>query len=233
MVFRKVRIAMTPAVLIAGDSIAATYPAEHVPMTGWGQVLGELTRPEIRVVNFASPGRSTKSFRTQGRWDALLGALRKDDFVLIQFGHNDQKADIPYDYADENAYCANLKRFISEVRAKEAFPVLLTSVARRKFDEHGALLQTLGVYPELMRGTAEETDVPLIDLNSMTTDWLTRIGAEASGEYFMHVPPGVYPDWMEGVADDTHFREKGARLIAGMIAEDAKRRQLPLAECFR
>lgn len=224
---------MTSAILIAGDSIAATYPAEHVPMTGWGQVLGELTRPEIRVVNFASPGRSTKSFRTQGRWDALLGALRKDDFVLIQFGHNDQKADIPYDYADENAYCANLKRFISEVRAKEAFPVLLTSVARRKFDEHGALLQTLGVYPELMRGTAEETDVPLIDLNSMTTDWLTRIGAEASGEYFMHVPPGVYPDWMEGVADDTHFREKGARLIAGMIAEDAKRRQLPLAECFR
>lgn len=224
---------MTSAILIAGDSIAATYPAEHVPMTGWGQVLGELTRPEIRVVNFASPGRSTKSFRTQGRWDALLGALRKDDFVLIQFGHNDQKSDIPYDYADENAYCANLKRFISEVRAKEAFPVLLTSVARRKFDEHGALLQTLGVYPELMRGTAEETDVPLIDLNSMTTDWLTRIGAEASGEYFMHVPPGVYPDWMEGVADDTHFREKGARLIAGMIAEDAKRRQLPLAECFR
>lgn len=233
MVFRKVRIAMTPAVLIAGDSIAATYPAEHVPMTGWGQVLGELTRPEIRVVNFASPGRSTKSFRTQGRWDALLGALRKDDFVLIQFGHNDQKSDIPYDYADENAYCANLKRFISEVRAKGALPVLLTSVARRKFDEHGVLLQTLGVYPELMRGTAEETDVPLIDLNAMTTEWLTRIGAEASGEYFMHVPPGVYPDWMEGAADDTHFREKGARLIAGMIAEDAKRRQLPLAECFR
>ena len=67
----------------------------------------------------------------------------------------------------------------------------------------------------------------------MTTDWLTRIGAEASGEYFMHVPPGVYPDWKDGAADDTHFREKGARLIAGMIAEDAKRRQLPLAECFR
>lgn len=233
MVFRKVRIAMTPAILIAGDSIAATYPAEHVPMTGWGQVLGELTRPEIRVVNFASPGRSTKSFRTQGRWDALLEALRKDDFVLIQFGHNDQKSDIPYDYADENAYCANLKRFISEVRAKGALPVLLTSVARRKFDEHGVPLQTLGVYPELMRGTAEETEVPLIDLNAMTTEWLERIGAAAAAEYFMHVPPGVYPDWKDGAADDTHFREKGARLIAGMIAEDAKRRQLPLAECFR
>ena len=74
------------AILIAGDSIAATYPAEHIPMTGWGQVLGELAHPEIRIVNFASPGRSTKSFRTQGRWDALLEALRKDDFVLIQFG---------------------------------------------------------------------------------------------------------------------------------------------------
>ena len=73
----------------------------------------------------------------------------------------------------------------------------------------------------------------LMDLNAMTTDWLNRIGAEASAEYFMHVPPGVYPDWKEGAADDTHFREKGARLIAGMIAEDAKRRRLPLAECFR
>ena len=137
-------------IFIAGDSTAATYSAKQAPMTGWGQVLQEFTKPGIKVQNRATCGRSTKSFRDEKRWEQILRDLKPGDFVMIQFGHNDQKENRPAIYAEaETAYRENLKRFVEEVRAKHAEPVILTSVARRLFRKNGELAQSLGKYPEV------------------------------------------------------------------------------------
>lgn len=221
-------------IFIAGDSTAATYSVKQAPMTGWGQVLQEFTKPGIKVQNRATCGRSTKSFRDEKRWEHILNDLKPGDFVLIQFGHNDQKEKQPHIYAEVNtAYRENLKHFVEEVRAKHAEPVILTSVTRRLFHKNGTLAQSLGKYPEVARQVAKETKTPLIDANAMTTEWLRKAGDKGSIQFFTHVAPGEFPGYPEGSKDNTHFREKGARAVAEMIVNDAKKQKLALADCFR
>ena len=221
-------------IFVAGDSTAANYPQSCAPMTGWAQVLHEFVKPGVRVENRAAGGRSTKSFREDKRWERILGDLRPGEFVMIQFGHNDQKKGHPAIYAEaESAYRDNLKRFVAEVRAKKANPVLLTSVARRLFRKDGSLIQSLGNYPKVAREVAKETDTPLIDANKLTMDWLSQAGPQNSTRYFVHVKPGAFPGWPKGAKDHSHFREEGADAVARMIAEEAKRQHLDIAKCFK
>lgn len=221
-------------IFVAGDSTAATYSKSRAPMTGWAQVLNHYTRPGVRVENRAVGGRSTKSFRAEKRWERILNDLKPGDFVMIQFGHNDQKKDHPSVYAAaETEYRNNLKRFIAEVREKKANPLLLTSVARRLFNKQGNLLQSLGEYPQVTREVARETGTPLIDANKLTTDWLVQAGPEGSIAFFTHVKPGEFPAYPKGSKDNTHFREKGAEAVAKMIVEEAKRQKLEIGRCFR
>src|SRR5215218_4702246 len=131
-------LAMSPrpiTLFIVGDSTAAQKLASKRPETGWGESLQQYFDVDrVRVVNLAKNGRSTLSFRAEGRWDALLEELKPGDYVFIQFGHNDEKSDNPSVYADARTdYPRNLHRFAEEVRGKGAHPVLLTPVARRRF----------------------------------------------------------------------------------------------------
>ena len=221
-------------IFVAGDSTAANYPQSRAPMTGWAQVLHEFVKPGVRVENRAAGGRSTKSFREEKRWERILRDLRPGDFVMIQFGHNDQKKNQPAIYAEaESAYRDNLKRFVAEVRAKKANPVLLTSVARRLFRKDGSLIQSLGNYPKVAREVAKETATPLIDANALTMQWLQKAGDQGSIRFFTHVAPGEFPGYPKGSKDNTHFRNAGAREVAKMIVMDAKKQNLPIAGCFR
>lgn len=226
--------AAQPVIFVAGDSTAANYRSNQAPMTGWAQVLNRYTVPGVRVENRAVGGRSTKSFRAEKRWDKILNDLKPGDFVMIQFGHNDQKKDQPSHYAEAGTdYRNNLKRFVAEVRAKGGNPVLVTSVSRRLFNKQGVLQQSLGKYPQVMREVAKETDTPLIDANKLTMDWLTKAGPQNSTRYFVHVKPGEFPGWPKGSKDNSHFREEGADAVAEMIAEEAKRQKLDIAKCFK
>lgn len=221
-------------IFVAGDSTAANYSKARAPMTGWAQVLNHYTKKGVRVENRAAGGRSTKSFRDEKRWDRILNDLKPGDYVMIQFGHNDQKKDKPAVYAAaETDYRNNLKRFIAEVRAKKANPVLLTSVARRIFNKQGKLWQSLGKYPQVTREVAKETGTPLIDANKLTMDWLTKAGPDASIAFFTHVKPGEFSGYPKGSKDNTHFRDKGAEAVAKMIVEDAKRQKLEISKCFK
>lgn len=221
-------------IFVAGDSTAANYSKARAPMTGWAQVLNHYTEKGVRVENRAAGGRSTKSFRDEKRWDRILNDLKPGDYVMIQFGHNDQKKDKPAVYAAaETDYRNNLKRFIAEVRAKKANPVLLTSVARRVFNKQGKLWQSLGKYPQVTREVAKETGTPLIDANKLTMDWLTKAGPDASIAFFTHVKPGEFSGYPKGSKDNTHFRDKGAEAVAKMIVEDAKRQKLEISKCFK
>lgn len=217
-----------PALHLVGDSTMADKPPLPVfPERGWGQLLREFMVEPARLVNHAANGRSTRRFVDEGRWAHVLAQLSAGDFVIVQFGHNDQKDDDPKRYAPaQTDFKAYLRSFIADVKAKGATPILATSVARRKFDSSGRVVQTLGDYPQALRDVAAETGVTLIDMNLLTTQQIQALGPEASKAMFMHIAPGRYDALPQGRTDDTHYVEAGARATAALAAQ-ALRTQVP------
>jgi lysophospholipase L1-like esterase len=224
-----------PRLFLAGDSTMADRAPKPPDLEhGWGEGLRRLMLHPENFVNLAVNGRSTKSFRAEGRWDQLLARLQPGDFVLIQFGHNDQKQESPERYADAHgAYRDNLRRFVQEVRAHGAHPVLATSICRRKFSAEGLLQETLGDYPAVVRELAAAEQVPLLDLHVSTWNLLSRLGPERTKDLFMNVPPGVYPELPEGKQDDTHLKVAGADAVAALAVQEIFAKQLPLAALLR
>lgn len=215
-------------IFIAGDSTAQTYNETKTLMRGWGQMLPSFFTSQVQVVNHAIGGRSTKSFLDEGRWDKLLNELKKGDYVLIQFGHNDTSSK-PERHASPKDYRANLIRYVNDVRARKANPVLLTSVVMRTFVKGNLVDDRLKTYPGIMRQVAREMDVPLIDVNLQTRDMILSLGDEPSKALYMWVEPGEDPSKPDGSKDDTHLREEGARRVAEIVArgiEDADLRRL-------
>lgn len=205
---------------LAGDSTMAEKLAEKRPETGWGERLQAYFDPAaVRVVNHARNGRSTRTFIEEGRWDALTAALRAGDYVFIQFGHNDQSKDKIDRYTPPDAYRRNLARFVDDVRARGAVPVLLTPVARRRFDDTGAFYDVHGEYPDLVRAVAAEKGVALIDLHRRTGQVLRAYGADASKDLFLWLAPGEHPNYPDGLEDNTHFSPRGAAVVAGLAVE--------------
>lgn len=221
-----------PSLHLAGDSTMADKVLDPPnPERGWGMLLRELLRQPERVANHAANGRSTRNFISDGRWEHLLAELAPGDVVLLQFGHNDQKHDDPQRYAaPDSDYPAHLRRFIREVRERGATPLLATPVVRRQFDAQGRIQDTLAPYPEVVRRLARETDTPLIDLDALTRAWLEALGPEASKAQFMHLPPGAWARYPQGLADNTHYVEAGARAVARLALDELHRRHPPLRE---
>ncbi len=222
-----------PTLHLVGDSTMADKPKEPAnPETGWGQALPMLLRPEaVRVVNHAMNGRSTKSFIDQGRWAAVVAALRPGDFVIIQFAHNDAKDQDPKRYAaPRGAYQDNLRRFVREAREGGATPILATPVVRRRWSAAGELVETHGDYPAALRAVATEEKVPLLEMNLLTAELERVHGVEGSKRLHLHYAAGIQPRWPEGVKDDTHFSEYGAARVAALAVQEWLRLGLPAAE---
>ena len=204
---------------LMGDSTMAEKDLSNGnPERGWGMMFPNFVDSTFRVVNYAQNGRSTKSFIDRGLWGQVYDAIQPGDYVFIQFGHNDAKADDPERYAPAfGAYQDNLRRFIRGARAKGATPVLLTPVARRWFKE-GKLDRTCHKdYPAAMKQVAEEEGVVLLDMTTRSLDWLESLGDEASKAYFMI---------STGKDDNTHTVACGARKVAEMVCE-AIQEQIP------
>ncbi|WP_224998981.1 rhamnogalacturonan acetylesterase [Cesiribacter sp. SM1] len=220
-------------IFLAGDSTMQTYKEEETPMRGWGQYFQELFCSDVRVVNKAIGGRSTKSFIAEGRWQSLLEEVEKGDWVFVQFGHNDG-SNKPERYTSPEDYERNLILFVEEVREKKANPVLLTSISMRRFDSTGHVVNGLGVYPDLTRLVARKLRVPLIDLNAATSKYIADLGEEASKQSFMWLEPGEHPKYPDGLQDNTHLREPGAREVARLAAEGIMQLKLkPLTNCLK
>jgi lysophospholipase L1-like esterase len=219
-----------PLVYLAGDSTMANKPLD-LPERGWGMALGGLCKDPAMVQNHAVNGRSTRSFINEGRWARLVGALQPGDYVLIQFGHNDEKIENPAVGTDvATTFRDNLRRFIREAREKKANPILATPVARRKFDRTGKLAPSHGAYPDAVRAVAAEEKVPLLDLERVTNEWLQREGDEPSKRFFMWIAPNTHPKIPKGREDDTHFVEAGAVQVAQFAAKLIREQNLPLAK---
>jgi lysophospholipase L1-like esterase len=205
--------AATPVhVYIAGDSTASTYVSSLAPRTGWGQALPVFLTPNAVAVNVARSGASSKSFIDLGRLDHILALIRKGDYLLISFGHNDEKIEDPARYTEPSTtYKSYLSQYIDKSRAKGAIPVLLTPVERRRFTTAGVISPTHGAYPAAMRELAAAKRVPLVDLTASSTALWNRAGVEGTKKYFMQLAAGQYPNYPDGSQDNTHFQAAGAR----------------------
>ncbi|HEY4302212.1 MAG TPA: pectinesterase family protein [Candidatus Didemnitutus sp.] len=225
--------AAAPAVHLVGDSTMADKAALDYPERGWGQLLRDSVRPPWVVINHAVNGRSTKSFRTLGHWDEMLAQLHPGDWVVIEFGHNDEKKDDPARFADAASdYPANLRAYVREVRAHGANPVLATPVVRRHFEADGTLADTHGAYPAAMRRVATEENVPLLDLEKVTRELVSTLGPAESKPLYVSLAPGVDPRFPQGKEDNTHFTTAGARRVADLAIAEMKRLDLPIAGFF-
>ncbi|GAB3875988.1 rhamnogalacturonan acetylesterase [Hymenobacter segetis] len=215
-------------VYLIGDSTMSIKETKAYPETGWGMPFVYFFDETVTVDNRAQNGRSTKSFVAENRWQPVAEGLREGDYVFIQFGHNDE-VPTKRSYTPEADYKNYLIRFIAETRAKKASPVLITPVARRKFDAAGKVEGTHNVYSEIVRVTAREQQVPLIDLDRESQAMLQQFGVENSKLLFNQVVPGEHPNYPDGKEDNTHFNELGARKMAEIVLADIRALKLELA----
>lgn len=199
----------TPTWFLCGDSTMGDYGPKDAPRTGWGQALKALAEG-VYVENCAAPGCSSKSFVGQTRLNYVELCLRKGDKLFIQFGHNDEKPDIDHATAARVTYPEYLNMFIDAARRQGAEPILLTPIARRRFDGSGALLPTHGDYPAAMRDLADYRGVRLLDMEKATEKLLAAMGDEASKSLFDGQEEG-HPDDPDG---DSHLCLTGAVKVA-------------------
>jgi lysophospholipase L1-like esterase len=214
---------------LAGDSTMAAKRPEKRPETGWGEALGaHFRRGRVRVANHAQNGRSTRTFIAEGRWQAIVDSLRAGDYVFIQFGHNDESPQKVDRYTPPDDFRRNLARFVSDVRARGATPVLFTPVSRRSFDSTGVLRETHGEYPDLVRRVAREAPAAIVDMDRLSMAALEGYGPERSRALFLQLEPGASANYPKGVEDNTHFSPAGAALMARLAVEGLRATGLPL-----
>jgi lysophospholipase L1-like esterase len=217
-------------IFIAGDSTACDYEESSRPMTGWGQMLSEFFTKEVRVINAALSGRSSKSFIDEGHLEPIQNQIQTGDFFLIQFGHNDQKEDTERHTEPESDYQTFLTRYIDVARSKGATPVLLTSVNRYRFDDAGRLIPTHGQYPAAMIGLGAALKVAVIDITEKSRVLFEELGPEQALKLFLNLEPNQHPNYPEGVADRTHFAPEGAFAIAKLVVDGIREQGLTLTQ---
>ena len=200
---------------------------ERRPETGWGEPLQDQFHPDrLLVANYAKRGRSTRTFRSERFWAALIANVKAGDWVIVQFGHNDGSIDEQTTPPAE--YRANLLRFVSDIRARNVFPLLATPIVVRRFNRPGSLEDTHGPYPDIVRQAARETNTPLLDLQGISAQVVTEYGVEGSRELFQHLAPGQHPNYPGGLADNIHLSPKGALVLAQRAVQGMRDLKLPL-----
>lgn len=209
-------------IFLAGDSTMADKKVSAYPETGWGMSFRYFFNSTVVVVNKAQNGRSTRTFIANGLWKQIMDNLNTEDYVLIQFGHNDE-VPTKKSATTEKEFKSNLILYIDQTRSKKAIPILITPVTRRSFDSTGKVTDTHARYAQIVRDVALEKHVQLIDLDHESMELVQRFGAEGSKWLYNHLEPGENPNYPEGKKDDTHFNELGARKMAEIVLANLRR----------
>ncbi len=245
-------------IFVIGDSTAANKDTTGGKVErGWGMMLQRCFDPDVIVVdNHAVNGRSSKSFIGEGRWDKVVSLIRPGDYVIIQFGHNDEKAQ-PNRHTDPGStFDYNLAKYVRETREQGGIPVLMNCVVRRNFlvktpevaddellrnttfsdggnmVEGDSLIDTHGLYRVAPRDVARRMNCHFIDANQITHDLEQGLGREGSKKLHMWFLPGQEPSLPKGKQDNTHYNIYGAQVVADLLA-DALCREIPLLGAYR
>lgn len=225
---------------MVGDSTMANKPtAKGNQERGWGQMLPLCLDTTVVVHNHAINGRSTKSFIDQGRWQSVMDSVQAGDYVIIQFGHNDAKADTARHTEPWGDYLDNLRRFARETKERGATPIICNSIVRRNFakvadavaqdDKAGvaeqleaegdSLIETHGEYLPAARKAADEEGALFVDMNEMTRELVQSYGPMKSRELYVWAEPGTVEAYPDGKKDNTHLNIEGATKVAKMAAD--------------
>lgn len=216
-------------IFMAGDSTMSVKAADKRPETGWGMPFANMFDETVKVDNRAANGRSTRTFISEGKWKALINDVKENDYVFIQFGHNDESKEKTDRYTSPEDYKNNLTLFVDEVRQHKGIPVLLTPVVRRRFDKEGKFYDVHGVYPDMVRAVAKEKNVLLIDMQKSTAALLTKLGKDESVKLFNHLDSAQHVNYPKGIKDDTHLNEYGAQLFANLAKDELKALNIELS----
>lgn len=211
-------------VWMIGDSTMCLYEPSRAPLTGWGMPFANFFDGTLRFENRAKGGRSTRTFISENRWKPIADSLSTGDYVLMQFGHNDEAKEEKYKdrYTPVEDYKKNLIKFITESRLKKAIPVLITPVSRMKFDINGHAEETHKLYTAAVYEVAKQYDTPLVDLDKASRELFQQLGPQRTQMLFMQIAPNVNPIYPEGKRDNTHFNELGAREIAQLVLREIR-----------
>jgi pectinesterase len=241
-------------VFMIGDSTMANKDTTGDKQErGWGMMLQQYFKSGVVVDNHAVNGRSSKSFIDEGRWQKVLDKIKPGDYVIIQFGHNDEKPALDRHTDPGTTFDANLSRFVLETREKGGIPILCDAVVRRNFfrkvdssvddeslrntvyeDENvnsDTLIDTHGAYLLSPRNVATKLNVPFIKANKITHDLEQGLGIEGSRKLHMWFKPGDHPSVPNGRKDNTHYNVYGGTVVAGLLAEEIAH-QVPALKKF-
>ena len=245
-------------IILVGDSTTATG-------NGWGSMFcaHHVTHPTA-CLNLARNGRSSGSFRAEGLWDVALGEMAVDGygqvFVLIGFGHNDQPGKPGRSTDLESEFPANMRRYVEEVRAAGAMPILFTPLTRRLFED-SEVVGALGPWADMIREVARDTNTPLIDLNARSREVVQALGpsvqnllaerpasaevaaaaaidgvtlpAETGRPALVPSPADLRVARMNSRFDYTHLGEIGGMLFASIMASELVREVADLRRLIR
>lgn len=203
-------------IVLAGDSTVTDK-------VGWGKGFAARLTPGAECINLSLGGRSSRSFIHEGQWKKCLAA--KPDYVLIQFGHNDQPGKGPERETDPNTtYRQFMTQYVDDARAAGIKPVLVTSLSRRAWGPDGKIHSTLTPYVDVVKQIAAEKKVPLIDLHGRSIELYEKLGKEGCD--------ALSPRTKDGI-DNTHLNAKGSDVIGAIVAEELKKAVPDLAPVIR
>jgi len=206
-----------PHLVLVGDSTVTDN-------SGWGAGFRQCVTDGVTVTNVARSGRSSKSYRDEGHWQTALAA--HGDYYLIQFGHNDQPGKGPErETAPDMTFAENLGRYVDDVRALGAQPVLITSLTRRNFDADGRIVSTLTPYVEATKRVAREKHVPVLDLHARSVALCEAWGRDKVAK--------LDPKKADGTSDTTHLDGAGSLVFARLVADELRRVVPALAPALR
>ena len=244
-------------IFVIGDSTAANKDISGGKQErGWAMVLQSYFDDNIIIDNHAVNGRSSKSFIDEGRWDKVLSKMKPGDYVIIQFGHNDEKSQ-PERHTDPGStFDYNLAKFVRETREHGGIPILMNCVVRRNFMvkapqiaddeklrtstfsddvktvEGDTLYDTHGLYAQVPRDVAQRMNCLFVDANQITHDLEQGLGKEASKKLHMWFMPNTEPSEPKGKQDNTHYNIYGAHQVARLLA-DALCEEVPVLKAYR
>lgn len=224
-------------VFLCGNSTVVDQGTE--PWASWGQMFTRWfveqslnTKPStlnISIANYAESGLTATSFMAQNRLEKILSVIREGDYVICEFGHNDEKEKGPGTGAWYH-YSVALKKFVDMVRAKKGNIIFCTPTQRRFFDAEGKIKNTHGDFPAAMKAVAERENVPLIDLSAETKTLFETMGVEGSKHLLVHYPMGTFPWQQKKFSDNTHFNPFGAYEVSKLVVMGLKRLNSPLVQ---
>jgi lysophospholipase L1-like esterase len=238
--------AFATTLFFAGDStLDDHYRKPDVLYASWGTELERYMKAGNKVDNHARSGASAKSFVVDGYWDRMIALVRPGDFVVIQFGHNDQKHFTEF-YRTRRFTSVNgtyeefYKSFVSDIRAKEATPMFATSIVRGTFDASGKLVDrrdeegiNLRSYADAAVALGKKLSVDVVDMNALTHDLLEKVGKDDSMKFYFISTGLVEGKDGEPSKDTTHPVKAGAESFAKLFLDDVKTRKLPVATLFQ